>query len=56
MSRNLDESDVVETPRTRDVASPDSLGRAEALALSVAVALAAAVAAGWFDPMMPWSG
>jgi hypothetical protein len=47
---------VVETTRTRDVLSPESLGRAEALALSIAVGLAAAVAAGWFDPMMPWSG
>jgi hypothetical protein len=47
---------VVETTRTRDVLSPDSLGRPEGLALSIAVGLAAAVAAGWFDPMMPWSG
>ena len=56
MTRHTVEPDVVEAPRARDVASPDSLGRAEAIALSVAVGLAAAVAAGWFDPMMPWSG
>ncbi len=56
MSRHLREPGAVEPPRPLDVASPESLGRAEAIALSVAVGLAAAVAAGWFDPMMPWSG
>lgn len=53
MSRHLADPPI---RRQRDVASPDSLGRAEAIAMSLAVALAAAVAAGWFDPMMPWSG
>ncbi len=42
--------------RERDVLSPDSLGRPEALALTSAVLLAITVALGWFDPMLPWSG
>lgn len=56
MTGRTSRPDTADASRPRDVASPDSLGRAEAVALSFAVGLAAAVAAGWFDPMMPWSG